>query len=167
MSKLRYQYPYPIATRSELAWRPESERQRIKNRYARTLGGLQDEDERDEEACKIVYVTQPPEREKPRSETEKEVELRGEFRAFAERLCREHPGISTDEGIFGGVPHIKNVRLSVGDVLAKLYVYGEIQKIVKMYSPHVSEGQVKEAIAYAQDFLQTACAPYEPSEDND
>lgn len=81
------------------------------------------------------------------------------FRALASRLTEEHPSISTDPGIFGGMPHIKNVRLSVGDILSKLYVYGSIQSILDDYSPDVNEDQIKEAIAYAQDFLESACDP--------
>lgn len=79
------------------------------------------------------------------------------FRALASRLTEEHPSISTDPGIFGGMPHIRNVRLSVGDILSKLYVYGSIQAILDDYSPDVNEDQIKEAIAYAQDFLEAAC----------
>jgi uncharacterized protein (DUF433 family) len=81
------------------------------------------------------------------------------FRALADRLCAEHPDISTDSAIFGGMPHIRDVRLSVGDVLAQLYTYGSIQEILIIYSPDINEEQIKEAIAYAQDFLETACDP--------
>lgn len=81
------------------------------------------------------------------------------FRALASNLTEEYPSISTDPGIFGGMPHIKGVRLSVGDILAKLYFYGSIQSILDDYSPDVNEEQIKEAIAYAQDFLETACDP--------
>lgn len=84
---------------------------------------------------------------------------REHFRVLASSLTEEHPSISTDPGIFGGMPHIKNLRLSVGDVLAKLYVYGSIQAILDDYSPDVNENQIKEAIAYAQDFLEAACDP--------
>jgi uncharacterized protein (DUF433 family) len=89
------------------------------------------------------------------------------FRGLAQRLTVIHPAISTEEHIFGGMPHIKGVRLSVGDILAKLYVYGNIQEILESYSPHVSEEQIKEAIAYAQDFLETACDPDQISEADD
>lgn len=89
------------------------------------------------------------------------------FRALADKLCEEHPAISTDKSIFGGIPHIKDVRLSVGDILAKLYVYGNIQDILETYSPQVSEEQVKEAIAYAQDFLEMACDSNQISEVDD
>jgi uncharacterized protein (DUF433 family) len=81
------------------------------------------------------------------------------FCTLAARLCAEHPNISTDAAIFGGMPHIKDVRLSVGDILAQLYTYGSIQEILNIYSPDITEEQIKEAIAYAQDFLETACDP--------
>ena len=48
------------------------------------------------------------------------------FRALAAKLTEIHPAISVEENIFGGIPHIAGVRLSVGDVLAKPYVYGNI-----------------------------------------
>lgn len=76
--------------------------------------------------------------------------------ALAERLCDEHPEISTESTIYDGNPHIKNVRLTVGNVLAKLYIYGSVKVVADIYAPHVSEAQIKEAIAYAQDFLEEA-----------
>jgi uncharacterized protein (DUF433 family) len=84
--------------------------------------------------------------------------IKESFRALADRLCEEHPLISTDKGIFGGTPHLKDLRLSVGNILADLYVYGSIQEVQKIYAPDVTEEQIKEAIAYAQDFLEEACA---------
>lgn len=93
--------------------------------------------------------------------------IKGQFRALADKLCEEHPAISTDKSIFGGMPHIKNVRLSVGDILAKLYVYGSVQAILDIYAPDIDEEQIKEAIAYAQDFLEIACDPDESSEIDD
>lgn len=78
------------------------------------------------------------------------------IRALADRLCEEHPAISTYEGIFGGTPHIKGLRLSVADVLEQLYLTGSIDAVLEIYSPDLSEDQIKEAIAYAQDFLESA-----------
>jgi uncharacterized protein (DUF433 family) len=75
---------------------------------------------------------------------------------LAEKLCKEHPGISTYRGIFGGIPHIRGVRLSVADVLSHLYVLGSIDALLERYGQDVSEAQIKEAIAYAQDFLEAA-----------
>jgi uncharacterized protein (DUF433 family) len=87
--------------------------------------------------------------------------VKQELRALADKLCERYPGISTDQDILSGAPHIKNVRLSVGNILAKLYLYGNIQDIVKIYEPHVTEDHVKQAIAYAQDFLETAYHAHE------
>lgn len=85
-------------------------------------------------------------------------------RALAQRLCEDHPEISTDADIFNGNPHLKNVRLTVGNILAKLYNYGSIAAVVSIYKQAISEDQVKEAIAYAQDFLEAAIHPNEPSQ---
>lgn len=75
-------------------------------------------------------------------------------KATLTKLCREHPMISVDSEMLGGVPHIKGLRLSVGDVLAKLYIYGNLDKVTDVFSPDLSKEQVKEAIAFAQDFLE-------------
>ena len=82
--------------------------------------------------------------------------------ALAALLCERHPEISTDPSIYGGNPHIKNVRLTVANILAKLYRYGNVKAVADIYAPHVSEYQVKEAIAYAQDFLEAAVHPHTP-----
>jgi uncharacterized protein (DUF433 family) len=76
------------------------------------------------------------------------------------KLCEEHPNITIDSEMLGGVPHIKGFRLSVGNVLGKLYTYGSIEKVREIYSD-ISEAQIKEAIAFAQDFLENACASSE------
>jgi uncharacterized protein (DUF433 family) len=73
-------------------------------------------------------------------------------------LGEEHPEIAVDPDMVGGMPHIKGVRLSVGTVLAKLYYYGSIEKVKEVYGDDISENQIKEAIAYAQDFLEKTYA---------
>lgn len=83
-----------------------------------------------------------------------QTEAKEYVRRLAESLCLEHPAISTYQGIFGGAPHIKGVRLSVGDVLSELYLLGSVDAVAQTYS--VDKEQVKEAIAYAQDFLESA-----------
>lgn len=83
------------------------------------------------------------------------------FRALAGELCEKHPAISTYEGIFGGVPHIKDVRLTVAHVLAQVRNLGSIDAIVEYYDNTISKEQVKEAITYAQHFMEVACAPAE------
>lgn len=89
----------------------------------------------------------------------KPISAKEHFRALAKRLCEEHPNICTDKGIFGGVPHIKNVRLAVTDVLAQLYMLGSIDAVVNYYSSDINEAQIKEAVAYAHDFMEMACDP--------
>jgi len=84
------------------------------------------------------------------------------LRALAERLCVEHPSISIDEEILGGSPHIKGTRLSVKTILGKLYLYESVQAVVDIYEPHLTAEQVKEAIAYAQDFLEMSRVTSEP-----
>jgi uncharacterized protein (DUF433 family) len=81
------------------------------------------------------------------------------IRALSERLCEEHPSISTYEGVFGGIPHLKGLRISVADVLEQLYLTGSISAVQAIYSPDVSEEQIKEALAYAQDFVETVFCP--------
>jgi len=78
------------------------------------------------------------------------------IRALSIRLCEEHPAISTYEGIFGGIPHLNGLRISVADILEQIYLTGSIAAVQKIYSPDLSEDQIKEAIAYAQDFLESA-----------
>ncbi len=91
--------------------------------------------------------------------SEQESQSAEEVITLAQRLCKEHPQISMHPGIFGGVPHIKGVRLSVADVLSHLYVLGSVSAVLERYAPDVSEEQIKEAIAYAQDFLEAAVHP--------
>lgn len=88
--------------------------------------------------------------------------LNKQIRVLAERLCAEHPSISLDTEVLNGTPHIKGTRLSVRTILGKLYLHGSVQAIVDIYEPHLSEEQVKEAIAYAQDFMEIARDPSEP-----
>jgi uncharacterized protein (DUF433 family) len=85
--------------------------------------------------------------------------LQEHVRALSERLCEEHPAISTYKGIFGGIPHLKGLRIAVADILEQLYLTGSICAVQKIYSPDVSEEQIKEALAYAQDFVETVLCP--------
>lgn len=85
------------------------------------------------------------------------------IRALSRRLCEVHPDISVDPSIFAGNPHIKGIRLTVANILAKLYIYGSIEAVAKIYQSNVTEDQIKEAIAYAQDFLEEAVHSHEAS----
>jgi uncharacterized protein (DUF433 family) len=85
-------------------------------------------------------------------------------RALADRLCEEHPAISTNERVLGGVPHIKGLRLSVAHVLAHLHHLGSVDAIVTEFKQRISAEQVKQALAYAHDFMEIVC---DPPEDDD
>ena len=87
--------------------------------------------------------------------------IKEQFRALASQLCEQHPAISTYGGIFGGMPHIAGVRLTVPHVLAQVRNLGSVDAIVEYYENTISKEQVEEAIKYAQRFLEVACAPPE------
>lgn len=66
----------------------------------------------------------------------------------------EHPRIAAYDGIFGGTPHIKGIRFTVGDALARIYTLGSIQAVAQAYD--LPEEDLKEALAFAQDFIEDA-----------
>ena len=75
---------------------------------------------------------------------------------------RANPGISLDEHILGGIPHIDGTRLGVGQVLGRLYDLGSVENVTAYYAElNLTEEQVKEAIGFAQDFVELAGDPYQ------
>lgn len=72
-----------------------------------------------------------------------------------------HQAIARDSEVLGGIPHIVGTRLSLGQVLGRLYVHGSIEKVVAYYDGQVNTAQIREAIAYAQDFIEAVCEPPE------
>ena len=72
-----------------------------------------------------------------------------------------HRAISTEENVLGGIPHIDGTRISVGQALGRLYTHGSIDGVVAYYGGQVSADQIREAIAYAQDFIEAVCEPPE------
>lgn len=85
------------------------------------------------------------------------------IRAKAAQCCRSHLLISIDEHVLGGIPHIAGTRVSVGQVLGRLYVLGSVKDVALYYRGSITPDQIKEALAYAQDFIESVC---EPSENN-
>jgi uncharacterized protein (DUF433 family) len=84
-----------------------------------------------------------------------------DVRALMIQCCAEYPLISTDPEVVGGIPHLNGTRISVGQVLGRIYMLESIQGVVDYYQGRISSDQVKEALAYAQDFIETACEPLE------
>ncbi len=86
-----------------------------------------------------------------------------QFRWLFELSRKENPGISIDEQVLGGIPHIENTRLSVGQILGRLYSLGSVCDVAKYYDElSLSEDQVREAISFAQEFVELAGDPYQP-----
>jgi uncharacterized protein (DUF433 family) len=84
------------------------------------------------------------------------------FRWMFERCRQDYPGISLDEAVLGGIPHLDGTRLSVGQVLGRLYMLGSLYAVAKYYSElGLTEEQVKEAIGFSQDFMELAGDPYQ------
>jgi uncharacterized protein (DUF433 family) len=98
------------------------------------------------------------------SESTSREDVEAHFRSIAERLCERHQRISIDENVLGGMPHINGMRVSVPNILTHLYHLGSIDAVVAEFNQRISTEQVKEAIAYAHDFMEIAC---DPSEDDD
>jgi uncharacterized protein (DUF433 family) len=85
-------------------------------------------------------------------------------REVGNKLAGKHPGISRDSKILGGAPHLKGTRLSVAHVLSNLYHLGSIEKVAEKFSKILDAAKIKEALAYAHDFMEIAC---DLSEDDD
>ena len=84
------------------------------------------------------------------------------FRWMFERCRQDYPGISLDERVLGGIPHLDGTRLSVGQILGRLYMLGSLYEVVRYYSElGLTEEQVKEAIGFSQDFVELAGDPYQ------
>jgi uncharacterized protein (DUF433 family) len=78
-------------------------------------------------------------------------------------MCaNDHPNISLNPEVLGGIPHIKNTRLSVGQLLGRVYALGSIMAVANYYSEiNLTEDLVKEAVSFAQDFVECAGDPYQ------
>jgi len=83
------------------------------------------------------------------------------IRFILKECVKKHPSISIEKTIFGGIPHVHELRLSVGDVLSQVYMRGSIKAVVDYYAPHVTEEEIKDAIAFAQDVLEITCDPHQ------
>ena len=83
------------------------------------------------------------------------------FRWLFEICQKQHPGISLNPEVVGGIPHIEGTRLSVTQILSRLYVLGSIKEVAKYYEPYLNEEQIKEAISFTQIFLELAGDPYQ------
>lgn len=90
--------------------------------------------------------------------------VRRAFRAITERLREKHPAISTNERVLGGAPHLNGLRVSVANVLTHLHHLGNVDAVIDEFKQRITGEQVRQALAYAHDFMEMAC---DPSEDDD
>lgn len=86
---------------------------------------------------------------------------REHVRSLLLRCASEAPRVEMNPHIQGGIPCIRGTRLSVGQVLGRLHVLGSIPAITDYYEGDISEDDVKDAIAFAREFLETASDPSE------
>ena len=89
--------------------------------------------------------------------------LRGELLLGVDRLCQKYQSIIVDPAILNGVPHLRNHRLTVAQVLARLSVFGSIQSLIEFYSANITKQQIEDALNFAHDFLQL---PYDSQIDD-
>ncbi|HEY0077925.1 MAG TPA: DUF433 domain-containing protein [Pyrinomonadaceae bacterium] len=108
-----------------------------------------------------IAISLQEERERAK---EADRDIHPEVRELAENLCDKHPSVVTNERVLGGAPHIRGTRLSVARILTCLYHLESIDAVVGDLGQRISREQVKEAIAYAHDFLEMACDPPETND---
>lgn len=123
-------------------------RWQVKKQSRRSVGGVR----------RLATVQGWPHRS---SHQDREAAFRRRIRFILKQCVKKHPSVSIKKEIFGGVPHVRELRLSVGDVLSQLYMRGSVKAVVDYYAPHVTEEQIKEALAFAQDVLEIACDPHQ------
>ncbi len=134
----------------EVSLTAESSRRRwqVKKASRRTVGSVR----------RLATVQGWPHRPSPQ---DREAAFRRRIRFILKQCVKKHPSVSIKKEIFGGVPHVREMRLSVGDVLSQLYMRGSVRAVADYYAPHVSEEQIKEALAFAQDVLEITCDPHQ------
>ncbi len=92
---------------------------------------------------------------------DRQAAFRRRIRFILKECVKKHPSVSIEKTIFGGTPHVRELRLSVGDVLSQIYMRGSTKAVADYYAPHVTEEQIKEALAFAQDVLEITFDPHQ------
>jgi len=68
------------------------------------------------------------------------------------RCLADHPHVGRSPGIFGGRWIVGGIRIAVTDILCYLWQGHDVAYIANVYG--LSEVQIKDAIAFAQDFIE-------------
>jgi uncharacterized protein (DUF433 family) len=69
-------------------------------------------------------------------------------------LCKKYPLITIDDEVIGE-PRIAGTRFGVSDVLSAFCMYDSIDEIIAEYGNRYSEEQLRDAIRFARDFLDS------------
>lgn len=73
---------------------------------------------------------------------------------LVENLCEKYPLITVDDEVLGE-PRLAGTRLAVSNVLTAFTMYDSIEEIIDEYDGRYSEKQLKEAVEFARDFLDS------------
>lgn len=85
---------------------------------------------------------------------ETRVEEAAAMKDILDKCLEAHPRVAAYDGIFGGAPHIRGRRFTVANVLARVHTLGSVAAVAAAYD--LSEEDLKEALAFAQDFIEEA-----------
>ena len=83
------------------------------------------------------------------------------FRWLVNTCLEEHPMITRNVDIHGGIPTIVGSRIGIDYILDRLVVHGSVRKVANLFEGQIDEEQVREAIAFARDFMEKACDQFE------
>jgi uncharacterized protein (DUF433 family) len=73
--------------------------------------------------------------------------------------------IVSEDSVFEGRPYVegRELRVPVADILEQIYLTGSIERVRRYYAPSLTREHIKEAIAFAQDYMEK---PYGSSSDS-
>jgi uncharacterized protein (DUF433 family) len=77
------------------------------------------------------------------------------FSSVLENAAQDFHCIAIDPGILGGTPRIQGTRIPIYMILDAIEHYGDLPGALKSY-PHLSLGQVREAVCFAAQVLEHA-----------
>ena len=69
-------------------------------------------------------------------------------------LCKEYKTITVDNEVIGE-PRLAGTRFGVSDVLSAFCIYESIDEIIDEYDNDYTEKQLKDAVRFARDFLNS------------
>lgn len=73
---------------------------------------------------------------------------------IAKELTKKYPLITIDDEVLGE-PRLAGTRFGISDVLSAFCIYDSIDEIIKEHGNRYSEKQLKDAVRFARDFLDS------------